>query len=388
MAELHEPDPDPAGVLRLVRRDRAAAQKQVGSLTLEQQVALVCSAPVRQRQELLELLPEPERAIELLPEAEFCFTVKALGLESAPWILEHATPNQVAAAIDLDAWSEHALVGAKLGAWLDALAESEDEALLRSLSNIDSELLVLWLRDRIAVFIKPSDDEGWTPPDGSQTLEGQFYFVSLRTGDDVATIQRLLQALFRADYWTYFRLMQGVIHELPTEVEEWALRWRNARLQDLGFPSWENAMRLYQYLSPKERATLPPGENPLDVAAWDLPVWMPSLPEAGAEGRTVFRAIARLEETERRAAFFSFAAIANAVAVADHMELSDSETTPRAIEKAARWIDRGLAHLAAEHGLTDEEVLRRVSFQHLFRLGANLDPERARPRRTPEAPGA
>ncbi|MDP7573098.1 MAG: DUF6178 family protein, partial [Myxococcota bacterium] len=245
MAELHEPDPDPAGVLRLVRRDRAAAQKQVGSLTLEQQVALVCSAPVRQRQELLELLPEPERAIELLPEAEFCFTVKALGLESAPWILEHATPNQVAAAIDLDAWSEHALVGAKLGAWLDALAESEDEALLRSLSNIDSELLVLWLRDRIAVFIKPSDDEGWTPPDGSQTLEGQFYFVSLRTGDDVATIQRLLQALFRADYWTYFRLMQGVIHELPTEVEEWALRWRNARLQDLGFPSWENAMRLY-----------------------------------------------------------------------------------------------------------------------------------------------
>ena len=193
--------------------------------------------------------------------------------------------------------------------------------------------------------------------------------------------------LFSADYWTYFRLMLGVIHELPTETEEWALRWRNARLQDLGFPTWEDAIRLYRHLKPEELATLPSDQHPLDVAAWSLPVWMPGLPEAREGGRAVFRAITRLDEDERRAAFFSFVAVANEVAVAAHMELSDAETTPRAIDKAARWIDRGLAHLAAEHGLANEEVLRRVSFDRLFRVGANLDPERARHRRPPEADG-
>jgi len=384
MAELREPGPDSAGVLRLVRRDRAAAQKQVGSLTTEQQVALICSTPVGRRLELLDLLPAPDRVIELLPEAELCFTVKALGLESATSILEHATPSQLTAAIDLDAWSKHSLLGERLDAWIDAIAEASDEALLRALHNIDAEILVLWLRGRVAVFQKPTDDEGWSPPAGSRTLEGQFHFVPLRENDDAATTLRVLHVLFGADYWNYFRLMQGIIHELPSETEEWALRWRNARLQDLGFPTWEYAMRLYRHLGPEERATLPSEDNPLDVAEWDLPVWIPGLPETREEERAVFRAIARLDEQERRAAFFSFVSVANEVAVADHMELSDSETTPRAIDKAALWIDRGLVHLAAEHDLAHEAVLRRVSFRHLFRVGANLDPERARPHRTTE----
>lgn len=382
MAEFREPDP--ADVLRLVQRDRVAAQKQVEALTAEQQIALVCSTPVGRRREVLDLLPAPEQVIPRLPEAELCFTVKALGLESATWILEHATPSQVTAAIDLDAWTQHALVSGRLDAWLDAIAESSDESLLRALQKIDPELLVLWLRGRIAVFQKPTDDEGWAPPDGSHTLEGQFHFVPLSEGDDASATLRVLHVLFGADYWSYFRLMLGIIHELPAETEEWALRWRNARLQDLGFPTWDHSMQLYRHLGEKERASLPPGDNPLDVAAWDLPVWIPGLPEAGEKGQAIFGAIARLDEHERRAAFFSFVSVANEVAVADHMELSDSETTPRAIEKAALWIDRGLAHLAAEHDLDHEAVLRRVSLQHLFRVGANLDPKRARPRPTPE----
>ena len=206
--------------------------------------------------------------------------------------------------------------------------------------------------------------------------------MPLRADDDAATILRFLQLLFHADSWTYFRLMLGVIHELPTEAEEWALRWRNARLQDLGFPPWEQAMRLYRHLRPEERAELPREENALDIAAWTLPIWVPELPAASTGDRAVFQAIARLQEDERRSAFFSIVAVANEVAVADHMELSDSETTPRAIEKAARWIDRGLAYVADANHLAHEEVLRRVSFQHLFRIGANLDPEEARPPRS------
>ncbi|MEE2677324.1 MAG: DUF6178 family protein [Myxococcota bacterium] len=382
MADFPEPGVSAAELLRLIQRDRPAAEQRVASLAPEEQVALICATPVRRRRELLDLVPAPERVIALLPEAELCFTVKAVGLESATWILEYATPEQVATAIDLDAWTEHALVAPKLDAWLDALAEGDDESLLRSLGKVDSELLVLWLRGRIAVFQKPNDDEGWSPPDGSRTLEGQFHFVPLGEDDDAATILRFLQVLFHTDYWTYFRLMQGVIHELPTEAEEWALRWRNARLQDLGFPTWEHAMRLYRHLRPEERAALPQEGDPLDIAAWTLPVWIPGLPDTSAEDRAVFRAMARLGEDERRSAFFSFVAVANEVAVADHMELSDSETTPRAIEKAARWIDRGLVYVAEENRLSHEEVLRRVSLQHLFRVGANLDPAAARPPRT------
>ena len=64
--------------------------------------------------------------------------------------------------------------------------------------------------------------------------------------------------------------------------------------------------------------------------------------------------------------------------MADRLPLGDAESTPKAIAKAARLASAGLAYLADEHGLRDAELVRRVSVEHLFRVGANLDPDGAR----------
>ncbi len=380
MADPPTPGPEGRSLLALARRDRAAAAEAFRALEIDAQVELVCSAPVGQRAELLDLAPSPESLVPRLPEAELCFTVKAVGLESAAWLLEHATPEQIVTSLDLDAWTGLAPDRPKLQAWVDALTTTGDETLLAAVRALDPELLVLHLKERVAVFQKPddADSEGWQPPEGGRTLEGQFHLVALREGDDLADTLRLLQVLFQNDYWTYFRLMQGVVWELPTETEEWALRWRTGRLEDLGFPSWEDAMRLYGHLPDAERSALPEGGAALDVPEWHMPVWVPPLPEGADSRHLVFRAVANLAPEERRAAFYAFVAVANQVAVADRMELSDVETTPKAIEKAARWISRGLEHVARENDTDPASVLRRVSLERLFRVGANLDPASAR----------
>ncbi len=391
MADPPSPRADARGLLALARSDRPAAVKALDALSVEEQVELVCSAPVGERAALLDLASSPETLIPRLPEAELCFTVKAVGLESAAWLIEHATPEQIVASLDLDAWTGLAPDRAKLEAWLDALATTSDESLLHAVRAVDPELLVLHLKLRVAVFQKPddADSEGWQPPEGSRTLEGQFHLLALREGDDLADTLRLLQVLFQHDYWTYFRLMQGVVWELPTETEEWALRWRTGRLEDLGFPSWEDSMRLYRHMAEAERNAMPEARAALDVSEWHMPVWLPSLPEGADSRHLVFRVVAKLPPEERRAAFYAFVGTANMVAVADRMELSDVETTPRAIEKAARWISRGLEHLASEHGLEPDAVLRRIPMDRLFRVGANLDPDAAgaHDERTPKTEG-
>jgi hypothetical protein len=370
--------PDVAGTLDLARRDRAAAREELARRTRQEQLSLVCEAPVQRRREILDLLTAPEEVIPLIPEAELCFTVKAIGLESATWILEHATPEQLVAALDLDAWSGTAPMPARLDAWLDAISETEDEQVLRSVDAIDPELLVLYLRERVGVVQKPNDDEGWQPPEGAQTLDGAFYFVALSEDDDVAAILRILHLLFQRDYWSYFRLLQGVIWELESENQEWARRWRTGRLEDLGFPPWDEAMKLYGHLAPEVRARIGNAEHALEVGEWHLPVWIPNLPEGRDSRHLIFRTIAGLEADERRSAFYAFIAVANKVAVADGLELSDAETTPKAIEKAALWISRGLEFVATENRLDAAEVVRRVSLDRLFQVGANLDPEAAR----------
>lgn len=383
MAESPAPPLDSQRIARLARTDRAAATAALETQSPEAQAAIVCAAPLARRNEMLGLLPDPEKVVPLLPEAELCFTVKAMGIGDAAWLLQLATPEQVVACVDLDMWRGNAPDRSALDDWVEALAHGSDESFMRSVLALDPELVVMFLKHRVACFQKPDDDEGWDPPEGTQTLDGQFYFGALEEGDDVTAVRSLLQGLFTTEYWTYFRMLQGVIHELEIANEDWALRWRVGRLEDLGFPAWDRAMEIYRSIRPEARAELPkvPAEAPAsdDTGEWQMPVWMPELPASVESEHLLFRTLATMGETERRRALFAVVALANKIAVADGMPLGEAESTPKAIAKAAKFASAGLEYIAAAHSLDPAEVVERTSLERLFSVGANLDPESARP---------
>jgi hypothetical protein len=359
-------------LLALARQDADAARNALATLAVDEQVALVCETPTARRAELLDLLRAPEQVVPRLPEAELCFTVKAIGLADAGWLLAHATDEQIQSCVDLDAWGADDIPDhERLSAWLGAFLEGGDEALLRAVHAIDAELLMLWLADRLEAHLKPNDDPGWQPPVGGRTLEGQFYVVALRSGDDLEDAMRVLQLLFEDDYWLYFRLLQSVSWESAPDNEEFALRWRTGRLQDLGFPPREEALAIYAPPRPQELEALP--EAPLPgVGEWHLPVWMPELPAAADPRLSLLQAAAELDDAGRRSFFYAFVALANQVAVADRLPLGDAESLPQAIDKVARTASAGLDWLAEKHGLAPTELLRRAPLVRLFRIGHRL----------------
>jgi hypothetical protein len=367
--------PSAREVLKLARTDKRAAGNALSELSLAEQVALVCEAPLAMRSSMLGLADHPDAIIPLIPEAELCFTVKAVGLEDAGWILEHASSEQIIACADLDAWQGLVPDLPAFAHWVSILAHAGDSALLRAGQSFDAELTVLYLRDQIEVELKPNDDQSWQEPEGTQTLEGQFYFRARDPSGELAPLVQLLRVLFQEDYWLYFRLMQGVVWELPSGLEEWALRWRAGRLEDLGFPPWDSAMRIYGFLRPDKRAELQEATRPLDISEWHLPMNIPQLPIAADSQHLLFRIVGELSEDERQGFFFAFIGLANQVAVADRMPLGEADTLPLAIEKAATVASAGLSLIAGANGLGGAEVLRRTSLERLFRVGASEDPE-------------
>ena len=370
--------PDPLrDVLALARRDRRAATAALGALSIEEQVELVCRAPIARRGELLDLVPHPEDVVPALPEAELVFAVKAIGRADSAWLLAHATDDQIRACIDLDAWRDFAPSPDALGEWILTLAEADDDTLLRGVAALDAELVMLWLNDRFEVHVKAGDDPGWSPPAGGQTIDGVHYLVAKRSADDQDVAMRLLALLFESDNAAYFRTLQAVIWEQPSDVEEHALRWRTARLADLGFPSWEEAAGIYARPRREEIEKLP--ETPPVVEEWHLPVFMPELPASADAALSLLRAAAELDDEARRRFVYAFLALANQVAVADRLPLGDAESIPQSIEKAARIASRGLDHLAERHARPAVEVLRRVPLIRLFRVGAHLDRAEAAP---------
>jgi hypothetical protein len=85
-------------------------------------------------------------------------------------------------------------------------------------------------------------------------------------------VHEISHALFAEDQPLYWRLVYGMLFESPAECEEYALRWRANRLQDLGFPDLEQAMRVYRPL-PVERVSdwVPPGSERALVESIQLP---------------------------------------------------------------------------------------------------------------------
>lgn len=374
--------PEARRLLQLARSDRRAAEAELGKLPAEQQAIVVVESSLAIRRQVIELLPDPEAVIPLIPDAEFVYTCRSIGLNDASWLLPMATPKQIVACFDLDAWDGIEVDTQRLDAWLAALADSDEETILRGAQSIDPELIAIYLRNHIDVHLKPSpqDDPDWSPPDSAQTLEGQFYFVAKDPKDDLAPLLALLHNLFRGDYWHYFRMIQAVHEESKIENEEWALRWRTGRLEDLGFPPWDSAMRIYGFLRPERRADLPPDETALDLADDSLPIWSSDLPGRHSEELPLFRAARELEVREKSALFYALISLSNRVAVADRMSLGDAESLPSAIDKATRLASDGLEYLAKENNVALENVLRRTPLDQLFRVGVNLDPDAALPK--------
>ena len=125
----------------LARRDPRAAEQALAALPIAAQVAVVCEAPLAERGRILGLMPQPEALIPELPPAELCFTIKAIGLADAAWVLEYATPEQTVAALDLDVWRGNELDLATANEWIQALASTSPEARVRALESLDAELL-------------------------------------------------------------------------------------------------------------------------------------------------------------------------------------------------------------------------------------------------------
>ena len=75
--------PEARRLLRLARDDRREAERALAALPPEQQATVVCEAPLSIRRQVIELLPSPEEVIPLIPEAEFTYTCRSIGLEDA-----------------------------------------------------------------------------------------------------------------------------------------------------------------------------------------------------------------------------------------------------------------------------------------------------------------
>jgi hypothetical protein len=179
----------------------------------------------------------------------------------------------------------------ELDAWLAPFAAQGKMRLAAAFCSLDTEVQVLFLADSLTIHDARSEAIPAPAKDVPRMTTSDSFFVldAPRAEEREVPPFALVDALYTADLHEAFRLLMAAKWEMPSPLEEEARRFRVARLEELGFPERERALRIFA-----PPPTRPVGRN--EVA----PVGTTTLPapyaQPLAEGSLLVRALAHIGE--------------------------------------------------------------------------------------------
>jgi len=305
---------------------------------------------------------DPSRLVRELPAEDLFLAIHDIGLADAAPLVRLATPEQFRAFVDLDAWKENELDTHQMLLWLRLARGEEDEDYRAKLAALDMEVVELLLRSIVQIFDLEEEGEPGDEVEGTieRTPEGRFMLVYPSEGAEYAAARRVIGDLYAEDPFRAGRLLYAVRWELTSELTESALRWRDARLADLGFPSLEEAVGLYAKVD--LHAPLPPPGAPLEEP--------PGFFLAALESGSLFdRAAGLLPDEKRDELQLHLVGLVNAAMVADRVDPAEVDEVREHARMVRDTLALGLAHLAGDDAGAASAHLAGAALKRIFQIG-------------------
>jgi hypothetical protein len=340
-------------------------EKALTVAELQQVRGELARASGKRRLDLIIDARDPGALVRALPADELYFTIREIGLGDAVELVQLASAEQFKVILDLDAWRQGRfeprralpwLRAARVGALDDARAAAR---LARKMRALDPELSLLVLRDALLVHdLKVEEDPQVESDRTFRTADGAYLVEFLVDGSEYVAVRGLLDDLQAEDVFKLSRLLASLAWEVPSELEETALRWRTGRLADLGYPSLEEA--LSWYARPPARPAEAPG-TPARTPGF----FLAPLPE----GTLLARAAAGLAPDDRLALELQLVGAGNAVMVADGIDPVDLDQVRAAMAGARAMVELGLGAVAGGDDARAAEALATTPVKRLFQEG-------------------
>jgi hypothetical protein len=359
-------------LLDLAESAPAGLARRIARLSIREQAELALLLPADQRVELLLHSPKPMRLVRALPDADFYLTVRETGPADAMPVLSLSSAQQMIHLIDLESWRKDRFDADRCGAWVALLLESGEPAVRRFLKHADEDLLALlfqqWIRVEQMEYEDRADVHGHGESEagsekGFMTPDGEHRF-SPSIPDHAAAIRALLQLFYREQPDRYQQAIWSARWELTSELEENALRWRQSRLEEHGFPGWDDALSVY---APPAGATGQPATpRPSDP---DGLTGSRSLLRVLPTGGPIADGIRLLDADDRERVLHQAVSLANHLLIADGYDTGDPEAHRQVLRKATGFVGIALAKRGAHDAEGAARALSDVPMMELFREG-------------------
>ena len=349
-------------------------EEEVNALTVKERQELLSRLDYRRKYQLLRSADDlPELLAGLSPE-DFFFTIESAGRTDAMDLVLSATPAQLSHTLDVSCWTRNDFHPEELLDWLGNMIQQDPDECVARLRDLDPELLMLTLGRYVAVR-RPewTEDRSYIDDNRYFSLDDQNLLELVEPENprnERAMV--LLQMLYRLDIEHFRYLMEALLWELPSNLEEHALRSRADRMIGRGYPEYLESIALFSPADPEKLKTAIltrtwPEKRP-PKGKESLPVFYRHFLSGGS---FLFRVLKELDDADQERIRTELVFLANRILVAREA-LSDLEKVRESLTEAHHTLSLGLEFASEgriERGL---EILRRAPAGEVFRVGYNL----------------
>jgi len=358
----------------ILKLDAGEAQSAFNSLAPEDKIGVVLSAPWIKRQQLIMLDENPTKLVQALPEDEIYWTIKEIGADDALPIISRLSFDQLQYSIDIDCWIKDLIDMAGVSHWLRMLLRCREENVLEWVTRTDERFLNFAFKKLFNVF-RLSDDLDQTEASDllpSWTIDGLYYF---QFADDEARQIAIpfLHLLYKTDSSYFYYLMENTKWVSAVELEEDALRMRQRRMAEQGFPELEEAWPVYQYLSAEEMQAILDKKKHEGHSAAASPSQLPRLRYRFTQSKRnlfVHAVLHRIDDRQiAERVQREIISLTNKIMIADCTAARETGDKERAFGKVMGYINISLELLSKQDLDTAVRLMGEVPIHFLFRAG-------------------
>ena len=355
----------------LLPEDPKEAEQVFNALSPQEQFDLLLQARAKERLHYLFLSRNPEQIVQQLPELEVFLTIKEIGDRDALSLISLVTPEQFQFVLDLDFWKRDELDPEKILHWLEILLECGEKKIAQFIQSTDPEFIALLFKKFLHVTTLEGEPLEAVEKVPAFTLD-QYYFVHFTGKETRAIAEPFLKIYSLIHPEGYQRLMEALIWELDSGLEETEYRIRNARLSEYGFPDFEEALEIYRFIHPD--SLISKGKTPplakQEESEKSRPTFYLAFPE---EGPFFSAILAKVDNPQRRDRLkLEMTALCNRAMVAEATDLSRFEEIERITKKVFHYLNLGLQYLSRQEETRALEILHSVPLQRLFQCAVSL----------------